>query len=154
MRKARELWRVLLSQRRPRMILVITALLYLLVYLYAIGDINVRGMYGLSDAYLVSDPLSTMLERRAALYFEAIAVVSLPYLTWLVAPINILIGALLGLLVGINMALSDLAWRQSAQAAVCSLLWPAQLDARPLCDWCNVVDSCILFFCNDRPRSL
>jgi hypothetical protein len=53
-----------------------------------------------------------MLERRAALYFEAIAVVSLPYLTWLVAPINILIGALMGLLVGINMALGDLAWRQ------------------------------------------
>jgi hypothetical protein len=112
MHKAAQLGRVLIGQRRPRMILIASVVLYLLMYLYAIGDINVRAYPGLADAYLVSEPLSTMLERRAALYFEAIAVVSLPYLTWLLAPINLLIGGLLGLLVGINMSLGDLAWRQ------------------------------------------
>lgn len=100
-------------RRRLRRIAVGAALIYLLMFLYAIGDLNVYpGGGGLTDAYLVPDAFARLFERRSAFYFEAVAVVSRPHLAWLISPLNILIAALIGTLVGLNAALGYLAWRQ------------------------------------------
>jgi hypothetical protein len=42
----------------------------------------------------------------------AVAVLSLPYLSWLISPANLLIGGVVGGLVGLNAVLGYLAWRQ------------------------------------------
>jgi len=48
---------------------------------------------------------------RVPFQFEAIAVVELPFAIWLIAPLNLLIGAALGFLAGLQLALTRVAWR-------------------------------------------
>lgn len=111
-----ELLRILgkiLRRRRTRRITVLVGIVYLLLYTLATGDLSLHPSGGgYSDFYWVDDAWERMVQRRSAWYFEAVAVLSLPYLSWLLAPVNLLIGGVLGALVGLNAAMGYLAWRQ------------------------------------------
>jgi len=96
----------LLSLRRYRRFLYVSAAAYLAVYLVAIGDVTLGGSWGLT----VTDP-SLALNRRAFASFEPVAAVSSPYVTALVSPVNIAVGAVLSALVGANLAFSYYTWR-------------------------------------------
>jgi hypothetical protein len=111
--------RLLRLARRNRRVLVTAAgvaVLYLALFLFAIGDIGI-GSGSFRDAYVVPDAAQRMFERRGPFYFEPIAIVSQPPLALLIAPLNILIGSVLAALVAINIALTLLAWRQPRACA-------------------------------------
>jgi len=101
--------RIVLGRRDGRAILAGVSAGYLLVYLYAIGHLG-AGIDGV-ELFVVSDPLGTAFVRRSAFSFEPIARLVLGPVTLLLAPVNVALGAVLGGLVGANVALSYLAWR-------------------------------------------
>lgn len=98
----------ILKVRRYRWTAVGTGAAYLPLFLVALQDIS-RG--GRGFAFLTVE-WTRMFERTGALTFEAVAQVTLPGLTILISPMNILIGAALSLLVGLNLAVTYLAFRQ------------------------------------------
>jgi hypothetical protein len=87
----------------------ITAL-YLVAFLFALQDIS-RGGDGFS--FLTAD-WTRMFDRRGAFTFEPIARLTLPGLTVLVSPLNVLVGAVLAFLAGLNLAVTWVALRHPA----------------------------------------
>lgn len=85
---------------------------YLVVYLWAIGDLAFRGS-ATNETFVVDRPLDRMFETApGAFSFEPIALVEFGIGTFLFSPFNTGIGLVLGILVGINTTLSYLAIRQ------------------------------------------
>ncbi len=81
---------------------------YLLLFMVALQDIS-RG--GRSLQFLTTD-WTRMFERTGTVTFEPIAQLTLPGLTILLSPLNILMGAVIALLVGLNLAVTYIAFRQ------------------------------------------
>lgn len=92
-----------------RHIFMVGSLLYLLLYLWAIGDIAYTSGYPLFQAAIAEDPLMTIYQSRAAFYFESIALLEILNLTFIFSPLNLLMGAILALLVGLNFSSAWLA---------------------------------------------
>ncbi|ERH01114.1 MAG: hypothetical protein J07HN6_02746 [Halonotius sp. J07HN6] len=88
---------------------------YLLVYLWGIGHLA-AGLGGFSVT-VVSDPLATLLRSEGAFSFRPVARIALGPLTYL-ASLNTLLGAGVAALVGLNLSLSYLAWRQPAACGI------------------------------------
>lgn len=84
------------------------AAVYLLLFLFALQDVTLRGG-GLG--FTTADP-DRMLERTGPFTFEAVARLTLPGATVLIAPGNILIGTVLSLLVGLALVVTFVAFRQ------------------------------------------
>ncbi len=91
-----------------RRVVVVSGGVYLILFLIALQDIS-RG--GRAFQFLTV-PFSRMFERTGALTFEPIAQLTLPGLTILISPVNVLIGLGISLLVGLNLAITWLAFRQ------------------------------------------
>jgi len=89
-----------------RRLVVWSALVYAFVYLWARGDMRFHAWTGEAGLTLAGEPLAVLFKTRSAFYFEAIARIELPVLTWLFSPVNLAIGLGLGLLVGLNLASS------------------------------------------------
>jgi hypothetical protein len=102
--------------RDARAVLVVTGLAYLLAYLWAIG--HLRPGVGAVELLVVADPLSRMVQTLGFLSFEPVARVDLWVVRLLVAPVNLLFGVALGGLVGLNLAVSYLAWRHPAACGI------------------------------------
>lgn len=104
----------LLAQLRYRWLVLAITLVYLAVFLVSLQNITASsGPFSL----IVVDP-AAMFRRTGFLLFDAIAVLQTPLFTWLVAPLNIAMGLVLSFLVGLNLTLSWVAWRQPT---VCSV---------------------------------
>ncbi|NEU58627.1 hypothetical protein FXF75_18360 [Halorussus sp. MSC15.2] len=86
------------------------AVVYLVAYLTAVGHLSFGGR-GI-DLLVVDDPLSRAFEPIGYGQFEPIARLELPVATFLFSPVNTLVGLGLAGLVGLNLALTYLAWRQ------------------------------------------
>lgn len=98
----------LLSVPRYRRIAAATAALYLVLFLVALQDLSLGGSgFGLTTA----DP-SRMFERTGTVTFEAVARVTMPGVTLLLAPLNLLIGGTLAVLVGLNLLVTYIAFKQ------------------------------------------
>jgi hypothetical protein len=97
-------------RRDARAVLVGVATVYLGLYLYVLGHLRFTGDGGF-DYVAVSDPLSRMFQSTGTLSFEPVLGVVVGPLELLVAPMNLVIGGVLALLVGVNLAVSYLAWR-------------------------------------------
>jgi len=90
-------------------VLVVTGVAYLLVYLYAIGDLSVEPGVG-RGLLVVDDPLDRAFEPGPGRFaYEPIAIVDLAVVRYLFSPVNAGIGVGLAALVGLNLALSYLA---------------------------------------------
>lgn len=91
-------------------------LAYLVVYLWAIGHLS-PGLGGY-DVSVVSDPLSKFVEPALGpLSFRPVASVSLGPVTYLFS-LNTVIGLGLAALVGLNLALTYLAWTQPSACGI------------------------------------
>lgn len=104
-----EVPRQLLEDSRARLILGATTLVYLLLYLVALGDLSFDGTLRAFDGWLVPGAGELWTRARVPFQFEAIGVVELPFAIWLVSPLNMLIGFALGALVGLQLALTRVA---------------------------------------------
>jgi hypothetical protein len=104
--------RLALSLRSGSLVAGGVTVVYLAAYLVALGQLSTgTGTIGL---VVVADPLSRTFERVSLLSFEAIALVDLGFVSLQVAPVNLGIGLLLGVLAGLNASLGWLAWRRPA----------------------------------------
>lgn len=84
--------------------------LYLLTYLWGLRQLTVSGRGGL-DLFLVEAPLATMVSQQSMFVFQPVARVVAGPLLVLLSPVNVLLGLVLGVLVGSNLAVSLVAWR-------------------------------------------
>ena len=93
---------------RYRRLVALLAVVYLALFLYALQNItSTTGAFSVVTA----DP-SAMFRRTGFLLFDSVAVVTTPLFTFLVSPVNIAIGLLIAGLVGLNLTMSVIAWRQ------------------------------------------
>ncbi|WP_331235979.1 hypothetical protein [Natronorarus salvus] len=107
-----------LARRDSAAVFSLVALLYLLGFLFAIGDLNVRPEAGLS-LFVVDDPLSRMVEPGPGPFaYEGVATIDLLLFRYLLSPVNLAIGLGLSLLVGLNLALSYLAITQPKSCGI------------------------------------
>jgi hypothetical protein len=102
--------------RGARAVLVGTAVVYLGLYLLALG--HLRPGVGSFDLLVVADPLSRAVRPLGFLSFEPVARVDLGVVRLLVSPVNLLLGTVLAGLVGVNLAVSYLAWRHPAACGI------------------------------------
>lgn len=108
--------RLAVADRRSRWLGVTAGLVYLALYLVALGHLSVGdGSFGL---LIIDDPLSRLLVSRGGLSFGTVATVDLGVLSLLVAPVNLAIGVALTLLVGANVALTSLVRRRPQACGV------------------------------------
>lgn len=96
-----------LRRRDSRIVLVTATLGYLVVYLFATGDLALTGGRRFSF-FLVEEPLQRMFRPVGFGRFEPIARLSGGGVTLLVSPINDLVATFLAVLVGLNLALTYL----------------------------------------------
>lgn len=124
------------TAHRSRWPVALITAIYALLYLYAIGDLNLQVTMATS-LRTMPDPASLMWQRRIGVQFEGIAILSVPGLLWLVSPVNTVIGLVLGALVGINAVLGYRAYHQrqcaigGTTASVATL--PALLSGAACC---------------------
>ena len=101
--------RLIVQKRRTRGVFLWSAFPYLILYLYAIGDLRFYAWQGGIGARFSPQPLELLFKPISPFYFEAIGLLRLPFLTYLVSPPNLLIAMALALLVGLNIAFSYMA---------------------------------------------
>lgn len=96
----------------------VVSLVYLLGFLYAIGDLAIRPGIG-TGLIVVEEPLSRAFEPGPGPFaYEGIAVLDLGIARYLFSPVNLLLGLGLSALVGLNLALSYLAVTQPRSCGV------------------------------------
>ena len=94
------------------------ALVYLAVFQLAVGDLTIDGASRPTSMFVVANWESLLVRERVPFQFEAVAVLEAPFLVWLVSPMNIAIGMVLGLLTGTQVALVRVARRCAAACGV------------------------------------
>jgi hypothetical protein len=100
-----------LGRRDSAFVFVIVTLLYLVTFLWAIGDLSFQSVG--TDFFTVSDPYSRALEPAPGAYMhEPVALLDLWVARFLISPVNVALGLGVSLLVGVNLALSYLAVTQ------------------------------------------
>ena len=104
-----------LRRRDGQLVFAAVSTAYLLVYLWAIGHLA-AGLGGFSVT-VVDDPLATLLQSEGTFSFRPVASVVLGPVTYL-ASLNTLLGGAVAALVGLNLAVSYLAWRQPAACGI------------------------------------
>ncbi|WP_327051639.1 hypothetical protein [Halomicrococcus gelatinilyticus] len=104
--------RAALTRWDGRLVFVGVTLGYLLAYLAAVGHLNPGD--GEVGWLVVDDPLARALQPTGALSWEPVARVEAEVVTLLVSPLDALLGLGLATLVGLNLAVTYLAWRQPA----------------------------------------
>jgi|APHM01.1.fsa_nt_gi hypothetical protein len=98
-----------LHRRDSQTVFAGVTIAYLLVYLWAIGHLD-TGLGGISVT-VADDPLVTLFRSAGTFAFRPVASVALGPVTYL-ASLNTLLGGAIAALVGLNLAVSYLAWRQ------------------------------------------
>jgi hypothetical protein len=97
------------------------ALVYLLVFQFAVADLSIDGTVRPFSAVGLSNWQDVVFRQRVPFQFEAVANLQGPFFVWLLSPVNIAIGVVLGLLTGAQIALVGIA----RQCAVSCGLSPA-----------------------------
>jgi hypothetical protein len=105
-----------LRRRDSRLVFGAVTVGYLAAYLWAVG--HLAGGLGGVGVTVVSDPVATFLRPELGPFtFTPVARVAIGPVTYLFS-FNTVIGLLLAALVGLNLALSYLAWRQPAACGI------------------------------------
>lgn len=98
-----------LSRRDGQLAVVGVGGIYFVLYLFGVGQLGL-GQWGVGID-IVADPLSRMTQLRGPFQWESIALVVVGPIELLVSPINIALGTALAALVGVNLAVSLVAYR-------------------------------------------
>lgn len=104
-------------QRKDGVLVTVgTAVAYLVLYLVATQAL-IRGR-GEFDLTIAANPSKLLFRQNGVLSFEPIALVDLVVVRLLVSPPELLIAGGIAVLVGLNLGLSYLAWRQPAACGI------------------------------------
>lgn len=105
-----------LGRRDSRSVFGLVASVYTIGYLVTVQELRLGGFgYGVRVA---RDPLAKLLQpSTSAVNFEPIVLVRTEFFTYLFS-LNTIIGIGLGVLVGVNLAITYLAWRQPAACGI------------------------------------
>jgi hypothetical protein len=107
---------LVLRRTDARLVGLVTGTVYLLAYLYALGHLA-SGLGGF-DVLVVSDPLAKFFRPELGpLSFTPVARVSLGPVTYLFS-LNTVLGLGIAGLVGLNLGLSYLVWRQPSACGI------------------------------------
>lgn len=118
MRRTGTATRGALRRRDAATVFGVVTLVYLLSFLYALGDLAIRPGIG-TGLIVVEEPLSRMFEPGPGPFaYEGIAIVDLGIARYLFSPVNLLLGLGLSALVGLNLALSYLAVTQPRSCGI------------------------------------
>lgn len=115
----RNTWRAVrgaLGRRDGRMVFVLAVAGYLVAYLVGIGHLDWKT--GGTTVVVVDDPLARATEQMAPYQYEPVALVAAGPFELLFSPLNVLLGLGLGLLVGVNLAVSWVAYRSPASCGL------------------------------------
>jgi hypothetical protein len=104
--------RLVIRKKPSKRIFLFSGAIYGLLYLFAIGDLSLQGSADSFALRVAPEPFPLLFKPILPFYFEAIALIELPFLIVLVSPLNLLLASLLSLLVGLNLAFSYLAFTQ------------------------------------------
>lgn len=85
------------------------ALIYVLVFQFAIADLTIDGASRPFAFLTLPNWADVVFRQRVPFQFESVAIVEGPFFVWLLSPMNIAIGAALGLLTGAQVALVGIA---------------------------------------------
>ena len=95
-------------RRDSRLLFLGSGLLYLLVYLFTVGDLSFVGVGSSEFSVRFANDLSRAFAGIGFFRFDAIAVVSAGPITYLFSPLNLLVSVALAVLVAANFALAYL----------------------------------------------
>lgn len=98
-----------LFEPRSQIVAWSIAAAYVVLFLIAVADLTIDGVYRPVSGFAASDWQALMFRRRAPFQFEAVAALEAPWLVLLISPLNIAIGLILGLLTGLQIALVQIA---------------------------------------------
>ena len=113
LRKVREVGRRVLARKRYRRAVIAVSVVYLVAFLLSLQNLTIPG----GPAAVRTGTLGAMFRRTGFLLFDAVALVQTPLFTLLVSPLNIAMGVVLSMLVGLNLTLSYIAWRRPKACA-------------------------------------
>lgn len=85
------------------------ALIYLFVFQFAVADLSIDGTIRPFSTFGLSNWQDVVFRQRVRFQFEAVASLEGPFFVWLLSPVNIAIGVVLGLLTGAQIALVGIA---------------------------------------------
>ncbi|WP_424016367.1 hypothetical protein ACOZ4N_01140 (plasmid) [Halorientalis pallida] len=107
---------LVVRRRDSQLVFATVTLLYLVLYLWAIGHLA-AGLGGF-DVLVVSDPLSKLLQPELGPFsFTPVARVTAGPVTYLFS-LNTILGLGIALLVGLNVGLTYLVWRQPSACGI------------------------------------
>lgn len=88
---------------------IIVVFLYFIIYLISIDHLFLQ--QGSFSLLMVEDPMGRLFQSRAPFVWEPIAAITFGGLRFFIAPMNILLGGMLGLLVGLNIMVAVFGYR-------------------------------------------
>lgn len=97
-----------LARNRYRRLVAAVGILYLVVFLIALGNITPST----GEFSVTTGSPAAMFRRTGLLLFDAVARIRTPLFTLLVSPLNIAMGLVISFLVGLNLTMTYIAWRQ------------------------------------------
>jgi hypothetical protein len=98
----------ILRMRTYRRLAASVSLFYLILFMVALQDISLGG----TGFQVLTTDWSRAFDRTGTFTFEPIAQLTVPGVTMLLSPINFTIGAILSLLVGLNLMVTYIAFKQ------------------------------------------
>ena len=107
-----------LGRRDSAAVFLTATVAYLVTFLWAIQDLVLRPGAGVGVATVVSEPFARMFETSGPYTFEPIALLEIGVGTLQFSPLNTLLGAFIAALVGLNLALTYLAWTQPKSCGI------------------------------------
>lgn len=107
-----------IGRRDALSVVVAVAVAYLTLYLFGVGHLSVGLDRTGFDLAVVSDAFARAVEPTGPLTYEPVARLRAGPVTWLVSPLNLLIGGVLAGLVGLNLGVSYLLWRRPQACGV------------------------------------
>ncbi|MFB6281807.1 MAG: hypothetical protein ABEH40_07295 [Haloferacaceae archaeon] len=112
-----------LDRRDGRLTFLAVLVAYPVLYLVSLGHLTLGGGGGVG-LLVVPDPVARAFAARSPFSYEPVARVAVGPVLWLVAPLNLLIGGVLALLVAANAAVAVVTTRSPAACGVGSRSGP------------------------------
>ncbi len=113
-----ELIRRFRADRTSQLIALALTVVYLLLFQFATSELALHGRFQNLTFFALADWQAIMFEARVPFQFEPIAIVEGPFFTWLLSPLNIGIGVMLGGLTGTQIALTNVARKCSTSCGL------------------------------------
>ncbi len=101
--------RKILRDPRARIVGIAVMVLYYIVYLISIDHLFFQ--QGSFEVFVVESPLTRMFALRAPFVWEPVAAVTLWEVRIFIAPMNLLLGGILAILVGVNIMVAVFGYR-------------------------------------------